>query len=197
MLLALCFITEFNCFLVPKVIVWAGTLFWESACLVICFQTNAHTSLLHINLLYLLAGIMHPSHLKCCRFKSSLEGDKKEDLELSLWLNLLDNVSGFLRWDWWSFLCHLHVQYCGHFPFCFLLKEWRSIRVVRIQVSQSIDFLLRCVPFSPQKAVASRREAPSPASLSPSLCSRWGCWKINLALQLSFHLLPHGLGPLP
>lgn len=63
-------------------------------------------------------------------------------------------------------------MYSMHSPFCFLLKEWRSITVVRIQDSQSIDFLLRCVPFSPQKAVASRREAPSTASLSPSLCSR-------------------------
>lgn len=165
-------------------------------CLVVCFQTNAHTSLSHTNLLYLLGGIMHHFYLKCCPFRSSSEG-KIEDLNLSLWLNLLDNVSRFLRWDWSSFLCHPHVQYSGHYPSCFLLKEGRSIRVLRIQVSQSIDFLLRCVPFSPQKAVASRREAPSPASLSPSLCSRWGCWKINLALQLFFHLLPHGLGPLP
>ncbi len=30
-----------------------------------------------------------------------------------------------------------------------------------------------------------------------SLCSQGGCWEINVALQLCFHLPLHGLGPLP
>lgn len=61
--------------------------------------------------------------------------------------------------------------------------------------TQFMLFSSKCSLSQKKKKSASsgRVGAPPPASLP--LCFRWGCWKINLALQLSFHLLPHGLGP--
>lgn len=102
-----------------------------------------------------------------------------DDTVSELWSSKLQEYRWmFLTW------CHFRSQLIDNaFETAFFCDpSWKNR--VEIWDSQSID--------SPKSSVSGKKKVP----LTPSF-SLWGCWEINLALQLSFHLLPHGLGLLP